>query len=392
VLPEIPRELATHQGSVASVYLDVSRNRGAAPHEVRLRWEALAEQLREQGADDKTVDAAGDAALQHHAQSGGAGRAVFAGDGQVLYEAELPGPPRRELARWATLPHLLPLLAQLPEYVPHVVVRLGRTTATITGFDRTGRQVSCGIEEGENHPAHKAGAGGAAHYSMQHRTEEVWTRNARAFAADVERAVTTLHAELIVLTGDVRARSLVRHALGERSRTITEELAGPSPDDRTTDHPVDEEVRRLAAVRAAERTRDVTARFEQERGRTGGLAVEGLGSVIRALQRNQVSAVLLRDDPSSELQIWIGPEPAQLALTEEELREIGAPVLGLDRADAALVRAIAGTGAELVLLRHPAADTEPDRAGSAAGGAQPPGGQPEFADGTAALLRFTTPS
>lgn len=114
--------------------------------------------------------------------------------------------------------------------------------------------------------------------------------------------------------------------------------------------------------------------------------------MIRALQHNQASAVLLRDDPSSELQIWIGPEPAQLALTEGELREIGEPVLGLDRADAALVRAVAGTGAELVLLPHPASDTEPDKAGSAAGGAQPPGGQPELADGAAALLRFTTPS
>ena len=392
MLPEIPRELATHHGWVASVYLDVSRNRGGASDEVRLRWEALAGQLREQGADDKTVDAAEDAAMQTHSQPGAAARAVFAGEGQLLYEADLPHPPRRELARWAALPHLLPLLAQRPEYVPHVVVRLGRTAATITGFDRTGEQVLGGIEEGEDHPAHKAGAGGAAHYSMQHRTEEVWARNARAFAAEVERAVTTLHAELIVLTGDVRARSLVRDALGERSRTITEEVPGPGPDDRTTDHSVDEEVRRIAAERAAERTRDVLARFEQERGRAGGLAVEGLGPVTRALQRNQVSAVLLRDDPSSELEIWIGPEPAQLALTEGELREIGAPVLGPDRADAALVRAIAGTGAELVLLPHPASDIEPERAGSAAGGAQPPRGQPELADGTAALLWFTTPS
>jgi hypothetical protein len=92
------------------------------------------------------------------------------------------------------------------------------------------------------------------------------------------------------------------------------------------------------------------------------------------------------------LRLWIGPEPAQLARTKEELREIGAPVLGLERADAALVRAVAGSGAELVLLPHPAAATEPDRAGSAAGGAPPPGEQPELADGVAALLRFTSTS
>ena len=51
MLPEIPRELAIHPGPVASVYLEVSRDRGAAPHEVRLRWEALAAELRGQGAE-----------------------------------------------------------------------------------------------------------------------------------------------------------------------------------------------------------------------------------------------------------------------------------------------------------------------------------------------------
>ncbi|HZS19794.1 MAG TPA: hypothetical protein VFA63_02270 [Pseudonocardiaceae bacterium] len=384
--------MATHHGWVASVYLDVSRDRGDAPHEVRLRWEALAEQLRQQGADDKAVDAVGEAAMQPHAQPGPTGRAIFAGDGRVLYQADLPGPPRRELARWAALPHLLPLLAQMPEYVPHLVVRVGRTAATITAFDRTGEQVHGETAEGAHHPVHKTGGGGAAHYTMQHHTEEVWARNARAFAAEVDRAVESLRAELIVLTGDARARSLLRDALGARSRTITTEIPGPTPDDHTTDHSIDEEVRRIATERAAKRTRDVLTQFEQERGRTAGLAVEGLEPVIRALQLNQASAVLLRDDPSSELQIWIGPEPAQLALTEDGLREIDAPVVGLDRADAALVRAVAGSGAELVLLPDPTSDTAPNRTGSAAGGAPPPNGQPPLTDGIGALLRFTSPA
>ncbi|MDQ3763396.1 MAG: hypothetical protein M3460_17745 [Actinomycetota bacterium] len=390
MLAEIPRELAVHPGPIASVYLEVSRDRGGAPHEMRLRWEALAAELREQGADEKTIDAAGGAATATHPQSGAAGRAVFAADGRVLHEADLPGPPRRELARWATLPHLLPLLAQLPEYVPHVVVRLGRTTATIMGFDRTGREVLDVTRQGESHPAHKAGAGGAAHYSMQHRTEEVWARNARGFAAHVDRAVATLRAGLVVLTGDVRACSLVHDALGEHSRAITEQVPGPSPDDRTTDHTIDNEVRRLATERAAERTQDILDQFEQERGRASGLGVAGLGPVIRALQLNQVSTVLLRDDPSSEARVWIGPEPLQLALTEDELRGIGASVLGQDRADAALVRAVAGSGADLILLPHPAAGISPDRVGSTAGGEPRSSGQPELADGIGALLRFST--
>lgn len=53
MLPEIPRELALHFGSIASVYLEVSRDRGGAPQQVRARWKALADQLREQGADER---------------------------------------------------------------------------------------------------------------------------------------------------------------------------------------------------------------------------------------------------------------------------------------------------------------------------------------------------
>jgi hypothetical protein len=128
-----------------------------------------------------------------------------------------------------------PLLAQLPEYVPHLVVQLGRVSTTITGIERTGQEVLGVSDHGQSHPVHKARAGGMAHYSMQHRTEEVWARNARNVAADIDRAVGDLHAELVVLTGDVRARSLVYEALSERSRMITEQVPGPSPDDHNPD-------------------------------------------------------------------------------------------------------------------------------------------------------------
>lgn len=88
---------------MASVYLEVSRDRGGAPHEVRLRWQALATQLSEQGAGDKTVDVAGVVATEVRSQPGAAGRAIFAADGRVLHDIDLPKPPRRELARWAML-------------------------------------------------------------------------------------------------------------------------------------------------------------------------------------------------------------------------------------------------------------------------------------------------
>ena len=336
MLPDIPRELAVHPGPFASVYLDVSRDHQGAPREVRLRWEELARQLHGQGADSATVDAVNEAMAEPTGRPGPTGRAMFAAGGRVLLHAEFPGPPRRELARWSLLPHLMPLLAQLPESVPHVVVVLDRTEARVRGRDRAGREVLSEDEHGTEHPVHKVRGGGSAHLGMQRRIEEVHKDNAKSFAADIDKSVSRLHAELVVLTGDVQARTMVLDALGERSRAIAVQVPGPGPDDTTTaDGDIDEQVRALAAERAAEHTRRAVETFERERGRGTGLAVTGLARVIHALQRNQAATVLLRDDPSSDLLVWVGPEPAQLALTESDLRGIYTPVLGQDRGDAA---------------------------------------------------------
>ena len=94
------------------------------------------------------------------------------------------------------LPEIPRDVALHPGPVASIYLEVGRTAATITGFDRTGREVLGASAEGQSHPAHKAGGGGTAHYSLEHRTEEVWARNARAFAADIDRAVSQLHAEL----------------------------------------------------------------------------------------------------------------------------------------------------------------------------------------------------
>ena len=56
------------------------------------------------------------------------------------------------------------------------------------------------------------------------------------------------------------------------------------------------------------------------------------------------------DDPSSDAMAWIGPEPVHLALTAEELTELGCREPVQDRLDAALVRAAAGTDASIVTL------------------------------------------
>jgi hypothetical protein len=73
-----------------------------------------------------------------------------------------------------------------------------------------------------------------------------------------------------------------------------------------------------------------------------GLAIFPCAGVLRD---GQVSDLLLADDPSSTAVLWIGPGPAELAMSQDELRDRGVAEPVSDRADAAIARAVAGTGA-----------------------------------------------
>lgn len=395
MLPELPRDVYRRPGPFASVYLDVTRAHEEAAHRIELRWKDLAAELGEQGADADTVAAVEEVVLEPTGEPGPTGLAVIASAGQVVLARTLPDQPRHSIARWAPLPHVMPLLAQAPDQVAHVVVELGKTSATVLGVDRAGRAQTAASERGEEEDTHKPRGGAASHLGMQRRTEEQWKQNVRGFAATVEEAVSRLRAELLVVSGDVQARALLLDELGGRSRDIVVELDGPNPDDTTTGEGIDDEVRRLVAQRAAQQSREVLDGFATAHGRDTGLAATGVPDVVRALQQSQVETLVVVDDPSSTRELWVGPEPWQLANSEAELRELGAEVLGPDRADAALVRAAAGTGARLLVLAHPAAAEDPKRAGSASGarGAGPEAGElPDIADGVGAVLRFSTPA
>jgi hypothetical protein len=77
---------------------------------------------------------------------------------------------------------------------------------------------------------------------------------------------------------------------------------------------------------------------------------DGLGDVVVRLRRGQVEEVLLVDDPHSTDRLFIGAGDPRLIATEPgTLRESGVEPIEV-RADAALLRAVVGTGAGLLLV------------------------------------------
>jgi hypothetical protein len=356
-----------------SVYLDTTPTSAGAATEVALRWRAAYDRLSAAGADAATLNAVAPVVTQRdHAVRG---RVIFARGGEVRLEGALPLPPRQELASLAPLPHVLPWLAQLPARVPHVRVAAGRAggqVLTVPG-GVSGATARITTVEGVSWPVHKVSAGGWSEQRLQRSTEEAWTVTAKRIAGAAVAAAERVNAEFVVVGGDVRERSMVLDLLPsplrESAVSVDREVAAD-------DAAFDAEARAEEEQRAASRERALldelavrlSAAAEERR------AVTGLAGTLTALRDGLVSDVLLIGEPSWVPDaVWIGPGLADAATERAALAERGVAVSVQARADAALARAAAGTGAELRFLSADRA-----RPGDAAG---------EAADGIAALLR-----
>lgn len=367
------RDVIRNPGPYATVYLDASHDTEDAARALELRWSEQRSALAEQGADGPTLEALDGAFTGAEPAVGRAGRVLVARGGEVVLDRTLPEPPAQPSARWESLPDLLPMLLDQPEPVSAVVVRVDEIGGEIfeAGPDASPAQV----EEvtGGEYLVHKVRAGGWSHLNMQERVEESWRRNTVQVAERVDARVSATGARVLVLAGDPRSRSRLRDALGERAAGMTVEVehsAGAEPDDLTA--AVHEAVRDVVT---ADR-RSVLERYDQAAGRPDGLAVDGLGAVLAALRAEAVDTLLVDGGVARDADVWISEVPTHVAVGEEELRAIGTEPIGRAPADAALLRAAAGSGAAFTPV---------------GGGRTGLVGRP-MADGVAALLRYPLPS
>jgi hypothetical protein len=378
-IPDSIKALYGGTGPYASVYLDITRANEHGADEVALRWRQLRDQLTTSGADPATVDALSAAAGAHTEIGGARGQVLVAAAGQVLFDRSLARPPARSLAYWAPLPHVFDYLASRGPAIACVLVLADRAGAEVMAYtaDQTADTLPPAIDESVSgsrpYPLHETGRDEWDERHFQNRVQNSWRTNAADVAAEVGQAAKAVAAQLVLLAGDPRARSMLRDdlpgVLAPPVRVVDLDAGGrghgPSSEALT------------AAVRDAvlrehwRRRHEVLTHLADNVGR-GQFAVTGVEGVVGALQRAQADTVVVCDDPSSPFTAWVGPEPLQLALREQELRDLGVEQPQLDRFDAALLRAAAGSDAGLLvtpnahefirggvgaLLRFAAADT-----------------------------------
>jgi hypothetical protein len=217
----------------------------------------------------------------------------------------------------------------------HVVTPWGETT---------------GVEvTGEHDVLHRFGGGGWSHRRFQQRVIDSEERNAAEVAKELGDLAREHHPDLVLVAGDERAVAKVADSapahVADRLVRLRSGGRAPGSDDAALQAEIDE----VVAGKLRERRAAVLDRFAGAEARQD-TAVQSVPDVVTALQRGQVDELLLVDDPSSDLMLWSGGRPEALAVDRGDLEAMGVTEAHQVRADAALIWALAGTGAGITIF------------------------------------------
>ncbi|MFF0657369.1 MULTISPECIES: Vms1/Ankzf1 family peptidyl-tRNA hydrolase [Micromonospora] len=361
------RPLYDRPGPWCSVYMDASRDTQDSRPQVDLRWRALKGDLLGQGADPVTVEAVEEVVRRHRPMPGDYGIAVFASRGRVVLTEYLSAPPLRDLASWSALPHTMPLVAQRGEQVAWVRVLADRTGADAMAVSAGGVPRRAQVKGGQSRQLRRVQPGGWSQSRYQRAAMEAWHQNAGDAAAATADLAERVGADVVVVAGDVRATGMIAAQLPARWQDVLVRTDAGSRDVGADDTLMDDITVQTIAEVADRRVAAALDRFgvQEDVG-------AGLDAVVSALQRNQVDTMLIVDDPSADGELWVGPEPTEIATDPAQLAGMSVADPQRVRADAALLRALIGTDADLTVLA-------PEEA-------------PELTDGVGAVLRYVDAS
>lgn len=342
-------EVIARPGPWTTLFFDASTGTVDRLHAADVRPDNVRAELLEKGASRQIADAAAAAADVVEGATGPVSRFLLLCGEEVVVDEVLPGPPAvPELVAHGRVPDLVPLLRQRPAQFEIVVAEVGRDGGEVR-LQRASRDGS--VEEhaiaGETEDISKVPSGGWSQARWQRHTEEVWRRNTEEVAERINRLVEDRPVHLVVLAGDMRARTMLTDQLSERARGLLSVVESNTRGSGDGDS-LEREVERHVAELVAHRQQELLDRLESQIGRTDGTATFGTRATVKALQRAQVETLLIsgaEDDGQGTTLLALGDEP-WVALHESDA--LGVEVLAEVPAVVAAVRAAELTGAHTV--------------------------------------------
>jgi peptide subunit release factor 1 (eRF1) len=111
-----------------------------------------------------------------------------------------------------------------------------------------------------------------------------------------------------------------------------------------------EDVLRVLSDKVAADTVELLEKYSEERGQQDR-AADGVTATVEALRKAQVETLVLSDNRDQSRTAFFGPDAVHVALTPQELLDLGVEQPWEALLDEVLVRAALGTGAEVRFVR-----------------------------------------
>jgi hypothetical protein len=335
-------ELYHQSGPFATAYVEVSRDAESGNQVAELAAREAADALLALGAPADVAASIRDGLSRSTHQPAPVSRCLVVSASGVLLDRLTRSHRPQPLTAWAPLPDLAPWLADLQQSRPFVLALVDREGGDVTSYSADGMGVTDESSVGEASPyVHKVRSGGWSQLRYQHTSENVWRANAGEVAQEIERQVRT-GPDLVVMAGDVKARSAVREQLPE---SLSAELVELDHGGRAVDGGDDAlaaEVQSVIRDRVVATTLSVVHELRDRMGQGRAVAV-GVRDVTDAFVRGQVDTLLLDPDAAREFQIRAADHPGLVlgaSIGDEPVR-----------ADLAVVAAACLTDAEVVISR-----------------------------------------
>ncbi|MBB1243941.1 hypothetical protein GL263_10285 [Streptomyces durbertensis] len=346
-------------GPWASVYMAGAAPGPGAESQQELTAREARSRLSSQGADDATCEAV--FATLREPWPEHPGLAVFAKEGEVRLTVPLREPPPLPETQWTPVPHLTPLMERIAEPHTCLVAYIDKQGADFELRRAGGVGESAGGVTGRDWPLTRTPTVDWSERRFQLSVENTWEQNAAEIAAGVAQTAEETGANVVLLVGDPRQRRSVHDKLPTALNASVVETRHGGRAEGSQSRLLDEEIEELIADQRHRDNAEALERFRRGRAeRNGGVtAVEGVPALVEAAREHRVATLLLRPGGSDlQREVWIGQNPDQVAVRRTDARYLGEPEPSSARADDALLRSVAATGGDVVVLTEDEAGTE----------------------------------
>lgn len=330
-------------GPFCTVLRDVTRGTEDSQQQIELAMRSIEHRLTEAGASRELVAEVTGRFLERVRTDGRAARFVVASAHGVPADEVIAQWEAPEVATFGPLPDVTAWLAHKEDSSPVLVVRADKAGADLDLYDSWDQDRPDDHQrvDGETHHLNKVPDGGIAMSDLQSHTEEVWRRNARLVASEMDRMAGT-EPPLIVLSGDPGATHEIREAMSPRVRpSVVEAEHGTratGSSEQVFHAEVDHLVRDVLTERRLAAVREYQERLGQERA-----VARGIGEVLDLCVMGLVGTVLVDPDAAGQTTARPSDHPG-LALGSSGAEDSDV------RGDLAVLAAAAVTGADATFV------------------------------------------